>query len=141
MLSGLPAGVTARCTLAELDREYSLSEIAIITRAAPARILGREHKGHLGAGADGDVTIYNPDDDIQRMFELPRYVVSRGEVVVDDAQIVHDSRGRTLHVAPDFDLEAVDAFHQWFEQTYSIQFRNYPVDDHYLENPQVVPTR
>ncbi|MFP6769753.1 MAG: formylmethanofuran dehydrogenase subunit A, partial [Planctomycetaceae bacterium] len=140
-LAGLPAAVTDHCSLGDLDREYTLNEIAIITRAGPARILGLANKGHLGPGADGDVTIYNPDDDIQRMFELPRYVVSRGEVVVDDAQIVHDSRGRTLHVEPDFDLEAVDDIQQWFEQTYSIQFRNYPVDDHYLENPQVVPTR
>ena len=29
-----------RCSLADLDREYTLSEIAIITRAGPARILG-----------------------------------------------------------------------------------------------------
>ena len=140
-LATLPPAVTDRCSLGDLDREYTLNEIAIITRAGPARILGLADKGHLGPGADGDVTIYNPDDDIQRMFELPRYVVSQGEVIVDDAQIVHDSRGRTLYVEPDFDLEAVDDIQQWFEQTYSIQFRNYPVDDHYLENPQVVPTR
>ena len=41
--------------------QYTLSEIAIITRAGPARILGLEHKGHLGPGADADVTIYTPD--------------------------------------------------------------------------------
>lgn len=141
MLSGLPAGVTDRCTLAELDREYSLSEIAIITRAAPARILGLEHKGHLGAGADGDVTIYNPDDDIQRMFELPRYVISRGTVIVDDTEILDDTRGRTMHVAPDYDADAVTDIQDWFERTYSIQFRNYPVGDDYLHNPLLVPVR
>ena len=75
------------------------------------------------------------------MFELPRYVISRGELIVDDAQVVKDTRGRTLHVAPDYDLEAVDHIQEWFEQTYSIQFRNYPVGDHYLENPLLVPTR
>jgi len=140
VLAGAPRAVADRCTLKELDREYSLYEIAIITRAGPARMLGLSHKGHLGPGADGDVTMYSPDDDIQRMFELPRYVVSRGEVVVDDAQIVQDTRGRTLHVAPDFDLDAVDDIQAWFESTYSIQFRNYPVGDHYLLDPLVVPT-
>ena len=35
-----------------LDREYTLNEIAIITRAAPARRLGLRDKGHLGIGAD-----------------------------------------------------------------------------------------
>ena len=37
-----------------LDREYTLNEIAIITRAAPARRLGLRDKGHLGIGADAD---------------------------------------------------------------------------------------
>ena len=141
VLAGAPRAVAEKCTLMDLDREYSLFEIAIITRAAPARMLGLSHKGHLGPGADGDVTLYNPDKDIQRMFELPRYVISRGELIVDDAQVVKDTRGRTLHVAPDYDLEAVDHIQEWFEQTYSIQFRNYPVGDHYLENPLLVPTR
>ncbi len=141
VLAGAPPAVADRCLLKDLDREYTLGEIAIITRAAPARMLGLAHKGHLGPGADGDVTLYSPDDDIQRMFELPRYVFSRGELIVDDAQILQDTRGRTLHVAPEYDLEAVDDIQAWFEKTYSIQFRNYPVDDHYLENPLVVPTR
>jgi formylmethanofuran dehydrogenase subunit A len=132
VLTGLPAGVTQRCTLADLDREYTLNEIAIITRAAPARILGLLNKGHLGSGADGDVTIYQPDDDIQRMFELPRYVIKSGEVVVEDTEIRRNDYGRTLHVAPSYDTEAVDDIREWFEQSYSIRFRNYPVDDHYL---------
>jgi formylmethanofuran dehydrogenase subunit A len=76
VLAGAPPAVADRCLLKDLDREYTLGEIAIITRAAPARMLGLSHKGHLGPGADGDVTLYSPDDDIQRMFELPRYVFS-----------------------------------------------------------------
>ena len=140
VLAGAPAAVSDRCTLKDLDREYSLNEIAIITRAAPARMLGLAHKGHLGPGADGDVTLYSPDDDIQRMFELPRYVVSRGQVIVDDAQIVCDTRGRTHYVEPEYDPDAVDDIQAWFEKTYSIQFRNYPVGDHYLQDPLVVPT-
>src|SRR5205823_11040573 len=67
MLDRLPARVRERCSLADLGREYSLNEIAIITRAAPARILGLSNKGHLGAGADGDVTIYAPSDDRRAM--------------------------------------------------------------------------
>ena len=42
--------------LDDLDREYTLEEIAIVTRAGPARLLGLRDKGHLGAGADADVT-------------------------------------------------------------------------------------
>ena len=72
VLDNAPAGVKERCTLADITREYTLNEIAIITRAAPARMLGLTTKGHLGVGADGDVTIYGRNDDIQLMFELPR---------------------------------------------------------------------
>ena len=42
--------VLERSVLKDLDREYTLQEIAIITRASPARILGLKNKGHLGVG-------------------------------------------------------------------------------------------
>src|SRR3954447_18631551 len=96
---GLPEKTRARSRLADLGREYSLSEIAIITRAAPARMLGLAHKGHLGPGADGDVTIYSPDDDKERMFSLPRYLIKAGEVVLDDGALRAIPDGRTLSSA------------------------------------------
>ena len=52
----------------DLEREYTLGEIAIVTRAGPARLLGLAHKGHLGVGADADVTIYNENADREEMF-------------------------------------------------------------------------
>ena len=138
VLKGLPPAVRDRCTLPELNREYSLSEITIITRAAPARMLGLANKGHLGPGADADVTIYQPQDDIQQMFELPRYVIRRGEIVVDDGEIRQHADGKLLHVAPGFDDACVPDIQEWFEQNYSIQFRNYPVDVSYLHEHEVV---
>ncbi len=50
LLKTVPAKVRGQSVLGDLDREYSLSEIAIITRAGPARILGLKNKGHLGPG-------------------------------------------------------------------------------------------
>ena len=75
------------------------------------------------------------------MFELPRYVICRGDVVVDDGEIRQEVDGRTLHVSPDYDEAAVDHIRDWFEQFYTIQFRNYPVDAHYLRNPLEIPMR
>ena len=63
VLKRVPPKVLQRSTLKDLDREYSLYEIAIITRAAPARMLGLSHKGHLGVGADADVAVYTPGAD------------------------------------------------------------------------------
>ncbi|MEM6799443.1 MAG: formylmethanofuran dehydrogenase subunit A [Planctomycetota bacterium] len=57
VLKTCPKKLRERCQLADLDREYSLSEVAIITRAGPARLLGLTNKGHLGVGADADITI------------------------------------------------------------------------------------
>ena len=51
-LDKLNPRVRRHTTLHELDREYTLEEIAIITRAGQARALGLTDKGHLGAGAD-----------------------------------------------------------------------------------------
>lgn len=137
-LNRVPPLVRERCTLAELDRQYTLQEIAIITRAAPARMLGLANKGHLGVGADADVTIYQPDDDVQRMFELPRYVIHQGEVVVDGGQIQEHTDGKLLHVAPSFDAACLPDIQTWFEQNYSIQFGNYAVDEYYLHRHEVV---
>jgi formylmethanofuran dehydrogenase subunit A len=124
--------VLQRSTLKDLDREYSLYEIAIITRAGPARMLGLKDKGHLGPGADADVTVYTPNPDRRAMFELPRYVLKGGEVVVEQGEIRQDLFGQTLHVAPEFDQGAVPDIKKWFETYYTIQFANYPVDASHL---------
>jgi formylmethanofuran dehydrogenase subunit A len=96
------AAAIASTSLPEIDREYSLGEIAIVTRAAPARILGLTRKGHLGAGADADVTIYDDQPDRERMFRSPRYVLKAGEVVVEKGEIRAPAAGETFRspVAP-----------------------------------------
>jgi formylmethanofuran dehydrogenase subunit A len=126
--------VLERSVLKDLDREYSLNEIAIITRAGPARMLGLKNKGHLGPGADGDVTIYTPGQDKKAMFELPRYVIKGGEVIVEQGEIRAERFGRTLHVTPAYDEGAVADIKKWFESYYTIQFANYPVDDRYMDH-------
>jgi formylmethanofuran dehydrogenase subunit A len=126
--------VLNRSTLKDLDREYTLNEIAIITRAGPARILGLKHKGHLGIGADADVTVYTPGPDKKAMFELPRFVIKGGEIVVEQGEIRQDLYGRTLHVLPAYDEGVVRDIEDWFEEFYTIQFANYPVDPSYLSH-------
>jgi formylmethanofuran dehydrogenase subunit A len=134
--------VLRRSTLKDLDREYSLYEIAIITRAAPARLLGLSHKGHLGAGADADVAVYTPGADRKAMFELPRWVIKGGELVVEKGEVRKEVFGRTLHVAPGYDEGALPDIRKWFESYYTVQFANYPVDEHYMAHGgRAVPCR
>ena len=130
--------VVERSTLAELDREYSLNEICIITRAGPARILGLKNKGHLGVGADADVTIYTPHENVETMFELPRLVIHAGRIIVEQGEVRDPSDGKTLHVMPDYDTGVEGDIADWFEKYYSIRFRNYPVGPEYLGEHEVV---
>ncbi len=134
----LPESVWTRSGLRDLTREYSLSEIATITRAGPARILGLSQKGHLGPGADADITIYAPDADKQRMFSIPRYVLKAGQMIVDDGDLIAWPEGQTLHSTPEFDPADEPAIAAWFEASSTIQFANYPVDPTEMANPAVV---
>ena len=130
--------VRERSQLADLDREYSLNEIAIITRAGPARILGLKNKGHLGPGADADITIYTPHENKETMFELPRYVIKSGVILAEEGDIRAEYFGKTLHVAPEYDTGIESNISDWFEQYYSIRFRNYPVSEHYLHGSEQI---
>ncbi|WP_437205634.1 formylmethanofuran dehydrogenase subunit A [Planctomicrobium sp. SH664] len=138
-LRQLPATVSQHCTLPQLTREYTLSEIAIITRAGPARILGLTHKGHLGPGADGDITIYQPQSDLQKMFEMPRYVIGRGELIIDDCELRSTREGCLFHVEPDFDADCLPHLRDWFADHYTVQFENYPVPEDLLGQHRQVP--
>lgn len=130
--------VRERSALGDLQREYTLNEIAIITRAGPARMLGLKNKGHLGPGADADVTIYTPHENRQTMFELPRYVIKSGRVLMEEGDLREDFYGKTLHVRPAYDAAIENTIAEWFEQYYSIRFRNYPVTDHYLQQAEEI---
>jgi formylmethanofuran dehydrogenase subunit A len=140
VLKKCPAKVLERSTLADLDREYTLNEIAIITRAGPARILGLTHKGHLGPGADADITIYTPHENKETMFELPRIVIKSGRVMIENGEIRDPFIGKTLHVAPDYDRDVEADIQDWFEKYYSVGWRNYPVDESYLHDAELVAT-
>jgi formylmethanofuran dehydrogenase subunit A len=137
LLQTLPGAVRERTVLGDLDREYTLSEIAIVTRAGPARLLGLTQKGHLGVGADADVTIYTPDANPETMFSLPRYVIKAGQVLVEQGDIRAETYGRTLHAATEYDREVEPDIRDWFEQSYSIRWRNYPVEDRSLAESEV----
>jgi formylmethanofuran dehydrogenase subunit A len=140
ILEGLHKRATTYSTLKNIDREYSLYEIAIITRAGPAKVLGLKHKGHLGPGADADIAIYPKNGDPKEMFSHPRYVVKGGQIVAQDGQIVKDKPGRTFYVTPGHDKQIENAIRDEFEQFYTISFENYPVQlEHYLPHREVIP--
>ncbi len=121
--------------LDDLDREYTLEEIAIITRAGPARLLGLRDKGHLGVGADADITIYDDRADREEMFSAPRYVIKDGHAVVEDGELRATGPGRLLRVGADYDPAIEPTLEKLFEDRYSVQFSSYPVREPWLLEP------
>ncbi len=138
MLEKVHPRARKRTVLAELDREYSLYEIAIITRAGTARALGLKNKGHLGLGADADIAIYRKMDDKEAMFARPYLVLKDGQIVVRDGQVLHEYQGRTLYVAPSYDPGVESDLRTHFEECYTVSFENYPVAPDYLPRSEVV---
>jgi formylmethanofuran dehydrogenase subunit A len=124
----LPEEARKRIVLADLDRQYTLSEIAIISSAGPARALGLSQKGHLGVGADADVTMYEASPASGILFEYPRYVIKGGEVVVEEGEIRSIARGRQFIVRPKFDEEIEAYLRPLFQKVYTMSFDNYPVE-------------
>ena len=112
-----------------LEREYTLNEIAIVTRAGPARILGLKQKGHLGVGADADLTIYARDADVAQMFSSPRFVLKSGQVVVEEGQLRRAPQGRRLYVRPPFDETVLRDVRRHFDAYGTVAFDNYAVRD------------
>jgi formylmethanofuran dehydrogenase subunit A len=127
MFESLNPRSRAGALLPELDREYSLGEIAVISRAGPARALGLEHKGHLGVGADGDIAVYEECADKEAMFARPRYVYKGGELVARDGVVVADVTGRTFSVAPEYEGGIEAELREHFKEMYTVSFDNYSV--------------
>jgi len=113
--SALPQKALALSTLASIDREYSFEEIAIMTRAAPAKLLGLKDRGHLGTGALADIAVYRKGTDIAAMFRHAAAVFKNGEQVVRDGEIVKYRWGRALRLNPPPEkamVQRLDAYHQ-----------------------------
>jgi formylmethanofuran dehydrogenase subunit A len=106
-LARLPQQAVAMTTLPSIGREYSLQEIAIMTRAAPAKLLGLKDRGHLGEGALADIAVYSPGGDIATMFRFAHLVFKDGDLVVRDGRVTHYRWGKALTVKPAYD-KAID---------------------------------
>lgn len=132
--------VLSHTILPQLSREYSLYEIAIITRAGPARALGLRNKGHLGPGADADIAIYAEAKDKEEMFERAAYVLKDGQIVVREGEVVQSVMGRTIFADVPGDDDLVTELRDQFEKYYTVEIGNFPVPLEDLPFHQAVPT-
>ncbi|HET9644984.1 MAG TPA: formylmethanofuran dehydrogenase subunit A [Burkholderiaceae bacterium] len=107
-LATLHPDVAAQSPLREITRELSLYEIAILTRAAPARLLGLHDRGHLGPGAAADIAVYRTAGDPEAMFNKAAWVLKDGLPVVRDGVVIAAPVGAVHFAEPDFDAATIE---------------------------------
>lgn len=119
----------AMSNLTSIDREYSLYEIAIMTRAGAAKLIGLNDRGHLGIGAAADITVYTELSDKEAMFGKPDYVFKDGELVVKRGEVVKVVWGKTHTAKPDFDKSVEIGLKDYFDKYHTIQMDNFKISD------------
>lgn len=134
MFTKLNLDAQAMSTLTSIDREYSLYDIAVMTRAGAAKLVGLHDRGHLGVGGAADITVYTDNPDREAMFSKPDYVFKDGELVVRDGQVVKVTWGSTHTVKPDFDLSIEKDLKQYFDRYHTMNMENYKVNAAELED-------
>jgi formylmethanofuran dehydrogenase subunit A len=128
-VAGLPKSAISMSTLASIDREYTFEEIAIMTRAAPAKLLGLADRGHLGAGAIADVAVYRKDASIAKMLGRAAYVFKDGDLVVKDGEITHYRWGRALRLNPPPDKAMTRRLEDYHQQRYGLSLEWFTFPD------------
>jgi formylmethanofuran dehydrogenase subunit A len=135
-LADLPPEAMAVTTLPSISREYSLIEIATMTRAAPARLLGLKDRGHLAPGAIADIAVYEDDADRARMFRAAALVFKDGELVVRDGRVTHYRWGRALTVQPERDRAIDRRMKAYYEDRYGLSDAFMKVPEHAIGRPE-----
>jgi len=134
--------------LKDIDRELTLNELCIVTRAGTAKSLGMTDRGHLGIGAIGDLAIYKLDPNkmdghsIEKAFSLAAYTIKDGQIVVKDGEITATPSGTTICAEGDIKDSITEAMLEdvkshWRDH-YSINFNNYGVEDAYTPKLKVI---
>jgi len=119
----------AMSNLSSLNREYSLYEIAIMTRAGAAKLIGLDNCGHLGIGAQADITVYTEHADYEKMFAKPDYVFKNGELVVKNGTVTKVVWGTTHTTKPAFDINVEKDLSKYFDKYHTIQLDNFKISD------------
>jgi formylmethanofuran dehydrogenase subunit A len=129
MLQKINPDAAAMSILPTITREYSLDEIAIMTRAGPARSLGLQDRGHLGVGASADITVYRDDANREAMFSTPELVFKNGELIVKNGKVVRVMQGATHVMRPSYDRAIEGPLKTYFDRYLTVRMENFKLAD------------
>jgi formylmethanofuran dehydrogenase subunit A len=138
-IARLPQEAVAMTTLPSIAREYTFEEIATMTRAAPAKLLGLKDRGHLGEGALADIAVYSPGSDLAKMFRFAHLVFKDGDLVVRDGQVTHYRWGKALKVNPGYDKAIDRRLSDYYDRHFGNSRDLFTVREHLL--PHAEPFR
>ncbi|MCC9654691.1 formylmethanofuran dehydrogenase subunit A [Rhodopirellula halodulae] len=120
-LSEIHSDASAASSLGGIDREYSLHDIAVMTRTAPASILGLSDRGSLQPGCIADVVVYEESDNVEAMFQTPRDVFKQGRRIRSRGKVIDSSqpmpRDQTLAARVEVDSRYVSKFRDLHART------------------------
>jgi formylmethanofuran dehydrogenase subunit A len=128
-LSRLHPAARKASLLSGLPREYTMEEIAILTRAGPARTLGLADRGRLTAGALADLAVYRPQSDLEAMFRTPVRVFKSGIEVAREGRVTAVSQGATQRVRPGYDRQIESGVRRFFDDHMSVGFSHFALAD------------
>jgi formylmethanofuran dehydrogenase subunit A len=129
MLQKINPDAAAMSILPTITREYTLDEIAIMTRAGPARSLGLKDRGHLGLGASADITVYRDNADREAMFVTPELVFKNGELIVKNNKVVKVTQGATHVARPAYDRAIEGPLKTYFDRYHTVRMENFKLAD------------
>ena len=115
-----------------LKRTYSLYDIAIMTRAAPAKILGLKDRGSLKVGCKADISVYDPKKSIDKMFSKAKYVFKDGEEIVRNGKIIKYKKTSTQSLNLDYDKNIRKKIQKWFDEFYSLKLHDFEIDESFF---------
>jgi formylmethanofuran dehydrogenase subunit A len=128
-LQSIHPDVVATTLLKHLKKEFSLYEIALMTRSAAASLLGLADRGHLQPGGIADIAVYTPHDNKETMFERAALVFKNGRLVVRDGAIVERLAGQAQIILPHYEDSIRRTVKSHFDSFYSLSLHNFMVND------------
>jgi formylmethanofuran dehydrogenase subunit A len=141
--------VISATDIASMDRQLGLYDIAMMTRAGPAKALGISSMyGSLKAGADANISIYDIDaaklpadpELIESAFSKTLYTIKGGEIVVQNGEIVAEPHKYTLwtKVTMPENAQVMRDIKEKFTKSYTVNLENYAVFDEHVHNPRAL---
>ena len=119
----------AMSLLKDLKKEFSLYEIAIMTRTAAARMLGLKDRGHLQPGAIADIAVYSEQADKEAMFTEADLVFKNGDLVVKNGKVQMRRHGATQMIQAHFEPKIKRELQAHYDRFYNLSLDNFKVQD------------